>query len=313
MLNSFLLSARCVLPVLMLIASGFGFRRAGWLRTEGVTQMDKVSFHVLLPLLLFQNIYSCDLKTSISAPMLLAAVLLSLCTFGLSILLSSIKKDSPPTRASLAQGMFRNNCVLYGMPIITALYGQEAAGTFSMLLAVIIPLNNILSVLIISLLASRRFRLMHALGKAITNPFVISAALALSVNVSGLSLPHILQKFISDLASCATPIALILLGASLSFGSMRAYRKEIVAGVFTKLFLWPLLFLPLLVATGLRSVPLVSLYLSIGTPCAVSAHIMAKQMGADGDLAGHLVVFGAAGSILSIFMFLFVLSYLQLI
>ena len=137
--------------------------------------------------------------------------------------------------------------------------------------------------------------------------------LAQSVNVSGLSLPHILQKFISDLASCATPIALILLGASLSFGSMRAYRKEIVAGVFTKLFLWPLLFLPLLVATGLRSVPLVSLYLSIGTPCAVSAHIMAKQMGADGDLAGHLVVFGAAGSILSIFMFLFVLSYLQLI
>ena len=306
MLNSFLLSARCVLPVLMLIASGFGFRRAGWLRTEGVTQMDKVSFHVLLSLLLFQNIYSCDLKTSINAPMLLAAVLLSLCTFGLSILLSSIKKDSPPTRASLAQGMFRNNCVLYGMPIITALYGQEAAGTFSMLLAVIIPLNNILSVLIISLLASR-FRLMHALGKAITNPFVISAALALSVNVSGLSLPHILQKFISDLASCATPIALILLGFIGGKMVIESIR------VFTKLFLWPLLFLPLLVATGLRSVPLVSLYLSIGTPCAVSAHIMAKQMGADGDLAGHLVVFGAAGSILSIFMFLFVLSYLQLI
>lgn len=313
MLNSFLLSARCVLPVLMLITLGLGFRRAGWLRSEGVLQMDKVSFHVLLPLLLFENIYRCDLKTSINVPMLLAAILLSLCTFGLSILLSSVKKGNAPVRASLAQGMFRNNCVLYGMPIITTLYGQEAGGTFSMLLAVIIPLNNILSVLIISLLANHRFRLTHALRNAATNPFVISAVLALAVNLSGLSLPQTFQTFVSNLASCATPVALLLLGASLSFGSMHAYRMEIALGVFVKLFLWPLLFLPLLVKAGAQNVTLVSLYLGIGTPCAVSAHIMAKQMGADGDLAGHLVVFGAIVSIVSIFLFLFTLSCLQLI
>ena len=314
MLDSLLLSARCVVPVLLLIALGFLCRRIGWLRAEGTAQMDKVSFHVLLPTLLFQNIYTSDLRASFNGKMMLMALLLSLCTCGLSMLLSGVGKRDAPTRAALAQGMFRNNCVLYGLPIITALYGgTEAAGVFSMLLAMVIPLNNVLAVLIVTLLTSSQYDPKRLIKGIVTNPFVGSAVLGLCANLMGLVFPASIDKVIGNVASCATPIALMLLGASLMPGAVLKYRRDIAYGVGCKLLLWPLLFIPLMVAMGFRGIPLNALYLSIGTPCAVSAYTMAKEMGANGELAGHLVVFGAIGSILSIFLFLFAFSLLGLI
>lgn len=313
MLESMRLSIRCVLPMLLLIALGMGVRKLGWLSERGVSEMDKVSFRLLLPLTLFRNIYTCDFHASFDLTLLLTATALSLLSFGIALLISGLAEKDAPKRAALAQGMFRNNCVLYGLPIITSLFGQAATGTFSMLLAVIIPLNNILAVVILSLLTSGKRSVKALVKSVLLNPFVISAAIGLLLNLTGLHLPFFVEKAVGDLSGSATPIALFLLGASLRLGAIRGSKKNIILGVGVKLVGLPLLFLPILALLGMRGVALVSLYLTIGTPCAVSAHIMAKQMGADSDLAGHLVVFGAIFSMVTLFLFLTALSMLALL
>lgn len=313
MLESMRLSIRCVLPMLLLIALGMGVRRLGWLSDRGVSEMDRVSFRLLLPLTLFRSIYTCDFHASLNVPLLMTAVVLSLLSFGITLLVSGLAEKDIPRRAALAQGMFRNNCVLYGLPIIASLFGEAAAGTFSMLLTVIIPLNNILAVLILSLLTAGKRSLKSLVRSVLRNPFVISAAIGILLNLSGLRLPYFAEKAVSDLGQSATPIALLLLGASLRLELTCGNRKDILIGVGMKLVGLPLLFLPMLILAGLRGAALVSLYLSIGTPCAVSSHIMARQMGADSNLAGQLVVMGALCSMITLFLFLTAFSMLSLL
>lgn len=308
MMESLILSAQCVLPVLMLIAVGMLIRKLGWINASGISQMDRVVFRILLPVVLFQNIYTSDFHAEFDSRLVLVSVLFSLISFIIAIFASGLVQKEPARRASLAQGMFRNNSMVYGLSIITALYGASAAGIFSMLLALIIPLNNILAVVILTLLTSKRFRPLALFQSILTNPFVIAAALGFAGRLLRIPCPSFISSSLQNLGQAATPIAMLLLGASLKFSAVQDYRTDIICGITVKLLGLSMILLPAAIALGMRGVPLVSVYLNIGTPCAVSSHIMAKQMGADGELAGHLVVFGAIFSILSIFLVLTVLG-----
>ena len=50
-------------------------------------------------------------------------------------------------------------------------------------------------------------------GSVLRNPFVISAAIGILLNLAGLRLPYFIEKAVGDLSQSATPIALLLLGA----------------------------------------------------------------------------------------------------
>ena len=59
----------------------------------------------------------------------------------------------------MLQGMFRSNFVLFGIPISTALFGDTAAGLASILIAVIIPLYNVLAVISLEMFNGKKPKL----------------------------------------------------------------------------------------------------------------------------------------------------------
>ena len=64
-MQNFLLSLRAVLPMFLMIAAGYGARRAGILSREDVPKFNKVAFRVFLPCLLFYNVYTSDLSAAV--------------------------------------------------------------------------------------------------------------------------------------------------------------------------------------------------------------------------------------------------------
>ena len=194
--------------------------------------------------------------------------------------------------------------------MMTAMYGTDEVGMFSLILAFVIPLNNVLAVVLISLLTSRRITAGELLRRLITNPYVVFAIASLIVKLTGLVLPQPVVKVVSDLAAASTPMALISLGAGLHLNSLRQDAGTVLYGTAVRLVLGPLIFLPLLALLGIRGAPMTAMFFVIGTPCAVASYIMAKQMGADGDLAGHLVVVQSLLCIITIFLFLSLLGIL---
>ena len=64
MLESFLAALRVVLPMALLMALGAGVRAAGVIDRTAMRSVDKLTFRLFMPVLLFKNIYETDLAQS---------------------------------------------------------------------------------------------------------------------------------------------------------------------------------------------------------------------------------------------------------
>jgi len=104
-----------------------------------------------------------------------------------------------------------------------------------------------------------------------------------------------------------------VLGGSFSFSAVSGYWKQLVMGVAGRLIVVPLIFMPIAIAMGFRNAELVVLMTLFASPTAVSSFTMAQQMGGDAQLAGQQVVFTSLFSVLTIFLWTFVLKTIGVI
>lgn len=310
MLDSFLISLRCILPIVALILLGFCLKRFHFVTDAGGEVLDRLSFRLLLPAMLFRSVISADFTVDMDPKFILLGLGISLLSFIAALLLSYLKcGPSGPTRASMAQAILRNNCVVFGMSLISSMYGDAATGQFSMLLAVVIPVNNILAVVLLSVLTNNKIKPLKILRNIVTNPFVLAVAAGLLIQALGWKLPASAETVVNHLANAASAIALIGLGAGIHFEQVdRKAWSNIAYGVIARLILLPVICAPVLLLSGMRDIRLIALYVLVATPTAESSFVMAKEMGADAKLAGHLVVFQTVFSPLTILIGFMLLS-----
>ncbi|WP_413926742.1 AEC family transporter [Clostridioides sp. ZZV14-6387] len=94
---------------------------------------------------------------------------------------------------------------------------------------------------------------------------------------------------------------------------MKGHLRPILLGVCGRLILVPTIFLPISILLGFRNVELASLMIMLSAPTAVSSFTMAQQMDSDSELAGQIVVFTSAFSIITVFLIIFILKQNNLI
>ena len=309
-MESLIISLEIVLPMFLLMALGYVIKLTGMMNETSVKQVNKVIFKIFLPLLVFCNIYNTELAESFNSHLLLYGVAGVLIQFVLSLCLAVLLEKDNSQRGVMLQGMFRSNFVLFGIPISTALFGDTAAGLASILIAVIIPLYNVLAVISLELFNGKKPNLGKILIGIITNPLIIGSVLGIVFVVLKLSIPKPIYDTITDLSSIATPLAFVILGASFSFGDVRRYIKNVLIVLSAKLLVFPALFLGIALLLGFRGAPLAVLLTVFGAPIAVSSFTMAQQMGGDDKLAGQLVVFSSIFSIGTMFLLIFLLKEL---
>lgn len=307
-MENLILSLNVVLPLFLMIVIGYGLKAVKLFDEHTVSQMNTVVFKVFLPLLLFINVYQTDIRGVFNLELILFAVGSVFSIFLLSwfsILL--IEKDNRK-RGALIQGIFRSNFVIFGIPITTALFGTEAIGATALLVAVVVPLFNVLAVITLEMFRGSKINVKKIVKGIITNHMILGTVIGMLFLVLGWKLPFAIEKAILDLSKVTTPLALVILGASFTFSSVRGNVKNVCIGVLGKLVLSPIIFLPIAIVFGFRGVNLGILLAIFGSPTAVSSFSMAKQMDADADLAGQLVVFGSMLSVVTMFVWIFILK-----
>lgn len=305
-----MISANAVLPMCLIMALGYGTRRLGWIRREEISAINKIAFRIFLPCLLYYNVYCSDLSGSFDPLLMAYAVGGVLLTFGLSLGYTLLTEKLPERRAVMIQGMFRSNYVIMGIPVATALLGADQLGTVSILIAVVVPLFNMLSVVVLEVFRGQKPKPLHILGQIAKNPLVIGSVLGILTLAAGIRLPHILEQTIQNISAIASPLQLFLLGAFFQFSGLKTYRRELVTVSAAKLIVSPGLFLGLGALLGFRGVAFVSLIGIFASPTAVNSFTMAQQMGGDAELAGDIVVTTSAVSILTMFLWIFLFKSL---
>lgn len=309
-MENLMISANAVLPMCLVMALGYGTRRLGWLRREEISTINKIAFRIFLPCLLYYNIYCSDLSGSFDPLLMAYAVGGVLLTFGLALGYTLLTEKLPERRGVLIQGMFRSNYVIMGIPVATALLGADQLGTVSILIAVIVPLFNMLAVVVLEVFRGQKPKPLHILCQIAKNPLVIGSVLGILTLVAGIRLPHILEQTIQSVSAIASPLQLFLLGAFFQFSGLKTYRRELVTVSIAKLIVSPGLFLGLGALLGFRGVAFVSLIGIFASPTAVNSFTMAQQMGGDAELAGDIVVTTSAASILTMFLRIFLFKSL---
>ena len=305
-----MISANAVLPMCLIMALGYGTRRLGWIRREEISAINKIAFRIFLPCLLYYNVYCSDLSGSFDPLLMAYAVGGVLLTFGLSLGYTLLTEKLPERRGVMIQGMFRSNYVIMGIPVATALLGADQLGTVSILIAVVVPLFNMLSVVVLEVFRGQKPKPLHILGQIAKNPLVIGSVLGILTLAAGIRLPHILEQTIQNISAIASPLQLFLLGAFFQFSGLKTYRRELVTVSAAKLIVSPGLFLGLGALLGFRGVAFVSLIGIFASPTAVNSFTMAQQMGGDAELAGDIVVTTSAVSILTMFLWVFLFKSL---
>ena len=309
-MENLMISANAVLPMCLVMALGYGTCRLGWIRREEISVINRIAFRIFLPCLLYYNVYCSDLSVSFDPLLMAYAVGGVLLTFGLAIGYTLLTEKLPERRGVMIQGMFRSNYVIMGIPVATALLGAGELGTVSILIAVVVPLFNMLAVVVLEVFRGQKPKPLHILGQIAKNPLVIGSVLGILTLAAGIRLPHILEQTIQNVSAIASPLQLFLLGAFFQFSGLKTYRRELVTVSVAKLIVSPGLFLGLGALLGFRGVAFVSLIGIFASPTAVNSFTMAQQMGGDAELAGDIVVTTSAVSILTMFLWIFLFKSL---
>ena len=306
-MQNFLLSFRAVAPMFLMIMAGYVCRRAGVLKREDVPRFNRVAFRVFLPCLLFYNVYTSDLSSAVRPKLIVFAVLGVLAVFTLAVLGVLRFEPRADRRGVIAQGIFRSNYVIMGIPIAQALLGEGNLGPISILIAIVVPMFNFMAVAVLEAFRGGKLRVGRTLIEIAKNPLVISSVLGIACLLVRLRLPGVVEKTVSGLGAVATPLQLFLLGAFFRFDGLRRYRKPLAVVTVIKLFITPAVMLFLAYALGFRGVEFVALIGVFASPTAVNSFTMVQQMDCgDAELAGDIVIATSAVSVFSLFFWIWI-------
>lgn len=320
-MDSFLFALGAVAPIILTVAIGYILKRIGMLPASAAKVMNRIVFRVLLPCMLFLNVYGIGEIGNVRPGYILYALAATAAIFLMAIPLTGVLTQERARRGVIAQCAFRSNYALIGIPLVESLYGAAGVASATVLSAVSIPLFNVLAVITLSLFGNggKRPTVKSVLLGILKNPLiqsVVAGLIALLIREGFVAadisfrLSDItpLFKVLTYLSNAATPLALLALGAQFEFSAIGGMRREIVAGVLLRTVLTPLVGLggALLFFdfTGAQYASFIALF---ATPVAVSSAPMAQEMGGDGDLAGQLVIWTTLVSAFTLFVIIYLL------
>ena len=298
----FLLSFNVVFPMCILMTLGYALKRGIHITDSTLRQINKMIFTIFLPVVLFKNIYTSDFVTDVNPLLLLFGAAGSCVTFIILYFLMPHFVKSRSDAATLVQGIFRSNNVLFGLTIVGAIYPEgEVLGMVSLLAALTVFIYNTLVVFLFESYRDSTMNVKSVILGVAKNPMVIGIFIGIVLLFSGIKLPDMLMEVVNDVGGIATPLALIVLGGTFTFNGFNRYRYKLMAAALGKLIVIPALVLPVAVLAGFRGPELVALMALFGSPTAVASFTMSDQMGGNGELAALIIVVTSIGSILTLF------------
>ena len=197
------------------------------------------------------------------------------------------------------------NKIVFNVFFPFLMFNKDKLGMTAVLVAVVVPIYNMLAVITLEIFRGQKINVLKILKGIAKNPLIIGSALGLLSVAFNISLPETIDKTVSDIAAVATPLALIVLGASVTFDSIKGCSRNLIICIIARLVVVPALCLGTAALIGIRGVDFVSLIGLFASPCAVSSFTMAQQMDSDFKLAGAAVVFTSVLACFTMFLWIF--------
>jgi predicted permease len=277
-----------IAPIFFIIIFGYIIQRKGFLKSHFISEANRFIFLFPLPVLIFTGIVKSNIK-DVTFSHIFSVLLPTGIIFCIALLLGIIVGLRGGRLGSFVQTTFHGNVTYIGLAVLFYMLGEEGLKKGSILIGFLILINNSLAIAILSWTSQKQQNILKALIPIIKTPVIIATFLGILVLYANISLPNVLLKGMGILANIALPMALIIIGASMSIGTIKKSFKLSAVVSFLKLMVLP--FLAVLYCKMYYISPKDALpgIILLATPTATTSYILAREIGGDTDLASGAI------------------------
>lgn len=308
MLQNFIICVNAVIPSAVYLAIGIALKMFKVVNDKEVRRFTHMTFVALYPFLMFDNLYGKNIGDNLNWTLIIYAMVFLAFQIVSSWLFVCKTQPDNYNRGAMIQALFRSNIVLMGLPIAINLFGKGNVTSVAVVLMFVVPAYNVIAVVIFEKFRGGKADVGEIAKGVITNPLIVGGLVACIVMLFRIPVPDIMYKTIVSLSDATTPIAMILLGASLNHQGFSEDASRVATCVIGKLIVFPALGITGAVMLGITGVDLIAIVLMTATPTALASFAMASSMDGNGKLAGEAVVVSTICACFTMPIWLFILK-----
>jgi len=277
-----------IIPIFAIILIGYLARKKGFIPTEFIGPANTLVFYLAIPAMVFSAISRASLTTHFNIGILLISLAMVVVCFILAWLNGNFFRIHANQLGSFIQASSHGNLGYIGLAVAFYYLGESGFVKASILTGFMMILQNLLSVLALTIHARQPGAANHTMivAKNIgANPVVLSAMAGIVCSLMAIPVPFIIQRSLDILSGLALPMALLIIGASITFQELRRRLKSALSAVAIKLILMPALGYLCFVAMGFDTQDFLPALILLASPSATVSYVMAKEMKGDQDFA----------------------------
>ncbi|SFM62562.1 AEC family transporter [Thermodesulforhabdus norvegica] len=278
-----------IIPVFSVISLGYALRRFGIVTEQWIEPANTVTYYVAIPAVMFRALAKQDLsgRFALNTVLVILGSLLTALLIGL--LFAKLFRLDRGLKATYLHASVHGNIGYMAYAVAYYALGREAFQDAVFYSSILILAQNILAVLIFTLNRKESIQkhqvvstLLHGIC---LNPIIWGVCVGTGWSLLRLPVPSPMGRFIDILASMGLPMALLLIGAGLTFSRTAGYIPLLATIGITKLILMPLVGMTIGHWVQFPSSAMKPMVVLLGAPTATVTYVMAREFKGDASFA----------------------------
>lgn len=272
MLEIFLL----LLPLFAMIATGYLVGILKIADHSWVKVLNLFGYYIAFPALIFTSLAKAEIDLSVHTTIIIVQLLIAVGLMGGTYIITRLLKLSRENQNTFIIGIYFANTGYIGIPALEIVFGQEAAASGAVIVAMMILATFTLGVGMLEKSKSHIVNIRNIIVGIIKNPLIWSALLGLTVSVGNIPLFQTIERYITFMAGAASPAVLVALGIFLATNHPKKSTIKIsILLTAIKMLAVPAIFTIILLCVGNRDWLDVT-YIQSSMPIAITAFAFAE-------------------------------------
>lgn len=309
-MDAFLIAFETVLPLFLVIFTGFFFSKAGTATVQWVDILNKYALWIGFPALVIVSLMQLQSELKEYLPLILLNSAYIIGSMLLSYPLSWLFRLPVNIKKALFLILPFGNVAYLGIPVLENAYGNEILPVAAILSAVYVFWMLTLALTLIEVQENKVVDTGKLIISLLKNPLLLSVIIGITIVSFRLTVPVILDQTLRFFSQSVTAIVLFSLGIFLGMQKAGNLHDWLQVSIYSFL---SMILLPAIFYTGLQfsSIPSAEIKASIleaAMPLGLTPYALSVQYNLESKLFARMVVFATLISIIILPLWIMVLG-----
>ena len=277
-----------IIPIFIIIFLGLFAKQKGFITQDFLHQGNRLVYYIAIPAMIFSSISKAALRTQMNFAVIFITLASLVVITAIALGITRFLKMTGPSKGSFIQCSFHGNLGYIGLAVAFYYLGDSGFVKAAIISGFVMILQNIIAVIVLQYHSSNnkdRPKMFDTMKKTMANPVILSALSGIVFSLFNVPMPLIIDRALDILTGMALPMALLIIGASLSFEKLKPRFFNVMISSLLKVIVTPAIGLVLFKVLSITPTDYLPGLILLSSPTATLSYIMAKEIGGDPDFA----------------------------